>query len=149
MSERTLRPAVFLKPEERQRVEAAIAAAEQGTSGEIRVVISERSGSDALAAARRVFRKLRMQETKERNAVLILLAVKSHRFAIYGDEGIDALVGAAGWEAARDAMASRFRERDFVGGLVDAVEELGRVLKEHFPAFGTDPNELPNEVVDE
>ncbi|MBI5446068.1 MAG: TPM domain-containing protein [Deltaproteobacteria bacterium] len=143
------RPVSFLLPEERERVRRAIEAAERASSGEIRVVISRRAGRDALATARRVFRRLRMDETRDRNAVLILVAIKSHRFAILGDEGIHRFVGQEGWDRARDLLAERFHVGDFAGGLVAAVEDVGTVLKAHFPCCEGDRNELSDEVLDE
>lgn len=146
---RSARPGAFLRPDEQSRVEAAIAAAEAGTSGEIRVVISRRAGDDALAAARDAFRRLRMHETRERNAVLVLLATASRKFAILGDEAVHRRVGQEGWERLRDGMAERFRRDDFGGGLAYAVEEVGRVLAEHFPRRDDDRDELPDAVVEE
>jgi len=147
--ERSGRPQAFLTPEERERVQAAIAAAEGRTSGEIRVVVSRTARGDVLEAARKRFARLRMHRTQERNGVLILLAVASRRFAIVGDEGIHRVVGPEGWEHLRDGMAERFRQGDFADGLVYAVEEVGRVLAERFPWQPGDVNELPDEVVEE
>jgi len=146
---RSNRPGAFLTPEERKRVEAAIRAAEGQTSGEIRVVISRQVKGDPLAAARTQFARLRMHETAQRNGVLILLVPATRRFAILGDEGIHQVLGPQGWERVRDGMAERFRQDDFPGGLVYAVEEVGGVLREHFPWREGDVDELPNEVVEE
>ena len=146
---RSARPTAFLSPEESAQVEAAIAAAELGTSGEVRVVISRRVKGDALDAAWGVFRRLEMHETRERNAVLILLAAASRTFAILGDEGIHRFVGAEGWAHLRDGMAERFGRDDFGGGLAYAVEEVGRVLRQHFPRREDDRDELPNQVLEE
>ncbi len=149
MPDRTARPTGFLTPEEKRRVEEAIARAEDRTSGEIRVVISRKARGDPLEAARRAFARLRMHETRERNGVIIFLAVADRRFAIFGDEGIHRIVGQEGWEHIRDGMAERFGKGDFAGGLVYAVEEVGKVLAESFPHRADDVNELPDEVVEE
>lgn len=143
------RPAKFLQPEQRERVRAAILEAEKETSGEIRVVISRRAGADPLAAAQRAFRRLRMHETRDRNGVLILLATRSRRFAILGDEGIHRLLGQHGWDRARDAMAERFRQGDFAGGLIAGIEAVAVVLREHFPCCEGDRDELSDDVVEE
>ncbi len=146
---RSSRPGAFLTPAEKQRVEAAIRAAEGRTSGEIRVLISRKVRGEPLEAARERFARLRMHETAERNAVLILLAVASRRFAVLGDEGIHRVVGQAGWDHLRDGMAERFRGGDFAGGLVYGVEGVAEVLREHFPWREGDVDELPNEVAEE
>lgn len=146
---RSARPGAFLRSDEKAQVEAAIAQAERGTSGEIRVVISRRVKGDALEVARDAFQRLGMHETRERNGVLVLLATASRSFAILGDEGVHRHVGQDGWDHLRDGMAERFRRDDFGGGLAYAVEEVGRVLAEHFPRRADDRNELPNAVVEE
>lgn len=149
MDKRETKPGAFLTPAEKSRVEAAIAAAERVTSGEIRVLISRRVKGDPLAAARKVFHRLGMQRTRERNGVLILLASASRRFVILGDEGIHRAMGQGWWDGIRDGMAARFGGGDFAGGLVHGVEEAGRALAARFPWRPDDTNELPNEVVEE
>jgi uncharacterized membrane protein len=134
---------------EKQAVEEAIAAAERETSGEIRVMVSRTVKGDPLEAAKERFTRLKMQQTRERNGVLILLAVASRRFAILGDQGVHRIVGQEGWDHIRDGMAERFRQDDFGGGLTYAVAEVAKVLKEHFPWQADDVNELPDQVVEE
>jgi len=146
---RSGRPQAFLSDDERTRVEAAIAAAERETSAEIRVVVCRAVSGDVLEAARKRFTKLGMHETEGRNAVLILLAVASRRFAILGDEAVHRAVGQTGWDHIRDGMGERFRGDDFGGGLAYAVEEVGKVLAEHFPWREGDVDELCNRVVEE
>lgn len=149
MTERSRRPGGFLDGSERARVAAAVAAAEERTSGEIRVVIARKAKGEALAAAKEAFHRLKMHETRERNAVLILLATSSRSFAILGDEGVHRHVGQQGWDGIRNGMAERFRADDFAGGLAYGVESVGRVLAEHFPRRDDDANELPDDLVEE
>ena len=33
-------------------------------------------------------------------------------------------------------------------GMVEAIGAIGRVLAEHFPRTGTDPNELPDRLIE-
>ncbi len=146
---RSGRPQGFLSAPEKQRLQAAIEAAEQRTSGEIRVLISRRASGDPLAAAARAFERLGMRATRDRNGVLILLAVADRRFAIYGDEGVHRHLGQEGWDRLRDEMATQFRAGEFVAGLLRAVEGVGEVLAAHFPPRADDVNELPDQVVEE
>ena len=149
MAERKGRPTAFLSQDEKERVEAAIASAERRTSGEIRVMIARSVRGEVLDAARARFARLKMHETRDRNGLLILLAVASRRFAIFGDREVDRLIGQQGWDRVRDGMAERFRAGEFAEGLVYAVEQVAAVLAEHFPWREDDTNELPNEVVEE
>ena len=57
----------FFSKEEQQRIVDAIREAERNTSGEIRVHIENFCFGDALEKAKKVFRKLEMQNTKDRN----------------------------------------------------------------------------------
>ena len=64
----------FLSQLDHARIERAIADAEQKTSGELRVVIHHKPAPDPAATAKAQFEKLRMHRTRERNAVLLLVA---------------------------------------------------------------------------
>lgn len=86
---RSSRPSAFLSAAEKEQVVAAIRAAEAMTSGEIRVHLDRRCKGDPQDAAKRVFEKIGMDRTDEKNGVLLYLAVKDHSFAVIGDSGID------------------------------------------------------------
>jgi len=125
---------------------AAIRAAEARTSGEMRVHVEPRCAGDPKAAAGRWFRRLGMEATSERTGILFYVAVDDRRFAIVGDAGIHAKVGAAFWEALRDTLQDAFAKGDPAAGLARAIGEAGALLAEHFPRRGDDRNELPDEI---
>jgi uncharacterized membrane protein len=137
-----------LTPSEEKAVVAAIAAAEQRTSGEIRVHLEKKCAPEqAHAEAVRWFEKLRMHQTQERNGILFLLAPESHAFAVVGDAGIHACVGDSFWEDVREAALAHFREGRLGDGLVAGIHLCGEQLHEHFPFDGkTDQNELSDEI---
>jgi len=137
----------FLSKLDEAAVAAAIAQAERLSSGEIRVYVSERKVTDALAHARDQFRILGMERTRERNAVLLFFAPRVRQFAIVGDRGVDAVCGAAFWAEVAQQIGADLRRGDFHGAVVRAVERVGGVLAEHFPRSGDNPDELPNTVV--
>lgn len=136
----------ILSDEDEAKVVDAIRAAEARTSGEIRVHVEARSGGDPLGAARRWFVRLGMERTAARNGVLFYLAVRERAFAVLGDEGIHARVGAEFWDGVRDAMREAFSRGEFARGLVSGIEAAGSRLAEHFPRRDDDVNELPDEV---
>lgn len=123
----------------------AIQAAELRTSGEIRIHL-ESSCSDAAERAKQVFAELGMDRTEVRNGILFYLAVDSKLFAVLGDEGINENVGADFWERIRDSVLERFRQGDFVAGLIDGVHTAGESLAKHFPRKTTDVNELSDDI---
>ena len=131
-----------------KRIEQAIAAAERLSSGELRVVIQRGVVTDPVATAHAEFARLEMFRTRERNAVLILVAPESRKFAIFGDEAIHRKCGQAFWDEVTAAMTHYFRESKFTDGVVHAIEHAGKLLAKHFPRRPDDKNELPDNVID-
>lgn len=131
---------------DKKAIAAAIAAAEAGTSGEIRVYFEQDTGGHPpLDRAREAFLYLKMHETARRNGVLFYIAFEDHKFAILGDEGIHHQVGQAFWDGMKVLLAEHFSREAFVEGLEKAIAIVGRKLAEHFPREGANPNELPDE----
>ena len=142
-----MKHAAFIDQLDHRVIEAAIARAEQLTSGEIRVFISPKPAPGPVVAAQEVFAKLGMARTKHRNAVLIFVAPSSQTFAVIGDEGVHAKCGDAFWSEVATAMSGHFRSGEFTAGVVDGVECASALLAEHFPRQPGDFDELPNAVV--
>ena len=136
----------FFQPDEETRIISAIRAAEQQTSGEIRVHIEKNAKGKIMNAAVRTFKKLDMHKTEARNGVLIFLAPERREFAIIGDEGINKLVGEGFWREERDLMQSHFKQGAFCEGVCEVIEQIGEKLKAHFPFQKGDENELSDEV---
>ncbi len=136
----------FFTREEEKAIMMAIARAELDTSGEIRVHIDNECKGEVLDRAASVFEKLGMVNTRERNGVLFYLAVKSHKFAVIGDAGINAKVPDDFWDGIKAHMVSRFSEGAVALGLMEGIEMAGKELKAHFPWHKNDENELPNEI---
>jgi uncharacterized membrane protein len=136
----------FFTREQQQQIVAAIQSAEKETSGEIRVHVDNTCREEALDRAAWVFGKLNMHQTRLRNGVLIYMAVESRKFAIIGDAGINAVTPGDFWDLIQENMSGYFAEGRFTEGLVAAIEETGRALKEYFPYQTDDVNELPDEI---
>ena len=108
----------------------AIADAERGTTGRIRIeIIARAGGRDLLELARLHFRK----HPGNGHHVLVLISHLDHRFAIWGEADIDARSGRALWESASHALATRFRERRYADGIEECVRLIGRDLVRLFP----------------
>jgi len=99
-----------------------------------------------LETATNVFAKLKMDATEQRNGVLIFLAPRQKQFAIIGDKGINEKVPDGFWDDVRDVMQKQFRAEQFVEGICDGVQLIGKKLQEHFPYQKNDRNELPDEI---
>jgi uncharacterized membrane protein len=137
-----------MHPADEEQVVAAIRSAEKNTSGEVRVFVESRCRFvDPVDRAAEIFFGLKMEMTKQRNAVLIYVALRDRQLAIFGDEGIHKEVGTAFWEAEVKTMLENFRKEDYVTGLCSTVSDIGNVLKEKFPYQRDDKNELPDKIV--
>ena len=136
----------ILNREEDRRVVEAIKQAELNTSGEIKVHIENRCKGDVEERSIAVFNRLKLNETKLRNGVLIYLSVKDHKFAILGDEGINNVVEEGFWNDVKDLMLNHFREGRFTEGLEQGIQRCGEKLKAYFPYQTDDINEIPDEI---
>ncbi len=141
-----MKPDEFLDQLDDARIVAAIGEAERQSSGEIRVYVSHKRREDALAAAQLRFLKLGMNQTRQRNAVLIYFAPLIQQFAIVGDAGIHQKCGADFWRESSAAMSAQLKQGSFTEAIVDAIRKIGALLAQHFPRDPDDRNELPNEV---
>ena len=139
-------PKDFFTKDQKLEILNAIKDAEKDTSGEIRVHVDETVRGDVLDRAAYVFRKLEMNKTKQRNGVLFLLAYKSHKFAILGDAGINAVVPEGFWDNIKETMTGYFSDNKFTEGLAEGIRMAGEELKLHFPYQEDDINELPDEI---
>lgn len=140
-------PSEFLKQLDDERIVRAIAAAERRSSGEIRVYVSHKNRTDAMAFARRRFADLGMAQTRQRNAVLIYVVPLTRRFAIIGDTGLDEKCGDAFWGELSAAMSDEFKKGHFTEAILAAIARVGDELAKHFPREPGDGNELPDAVV--
>ena len=139
----------FLSKLDSDRIVAAIADAENKSSGEIRVHVTLRKPEDLDARARRRFEMLGMARTAERNGVLFYVAPGLRRFQILGDSGIHEKCGETFWKEMAAGMEEHFRRGDFTEGLVQGIAKAGALLAEHFPRAAGDVNELPDEVTED
>jgi len=136
----------FFSGAEKERIVAAIRAAENDTSGEVRVHVSERCPAGALNSAAYWFGKLKMHHTQQRNGILFYLAIKDRQFAIVGDVGINSLVPENFWDHISERMQANFQHNLFVEGLDEGIRMAGKQLKEYFPRHADDVNELSDEI---
>jgi uncharacterized membrane protein len=90
---------------------------------------------------------LRIWDTAHNNGVLIYLLLADRQVEIVADRGIDARVGAAGWEKICADMQAEFRSGNFEAGVIKGIEAVSRQLAAHFPKQGGGVNELPDAPV--
>lgn len=139
--------AKFLSKEQEESIVESISQAEIETSGEIRVHIEKTCPKEEpIERAKEVFAELNMHETELRNGVIVYVAYKDRKVAIWGDEGIHQKVGQEFWDDEFQLMLKYFKSEDYETGLSEVVLRIGHKLKEHFPHQKDDVNELSNEI---
>jgi len=144
-----MRTREFLSKLEHDRIVGAIREAESRTSGQIRVYIQRgKLRVDPLIAAREKFHRLGIHKTRERNAVLIFVAPRAHKFAVVGDKAVHEKCGEQFWQRLVDGMRAHFQNEKFSHAIVETIEEIGKLLAAHFPKRSTSSNELPDEIVE-
>jgi uncharacterized membrane protein len=141
-----MKPRKFLEQLRHDEIVAAIREAEKKTSGEIRVFISQKTIEDPVLAAQSHFVRMGMEKTRDRNAVLIFVAPRSHNFAIIGDTGVHSRCGDPFWNELATEMSGHFKDGLFTSGLLHAIQKAGDHLGQHFPHRPDDENELPDQV---
>ena len=139
----------FFSEEEKKQIVEAVRIAEQRTSGEVRVFIESRCRYvDPLDRAAEVFFNLKMNETKDRNAVLLYIAMKDRQLAVFGDEGIHNKVGTDYWNKEINLLINEFNTAHYGDGISQCVRDIGEALHQYFPFDNdTDKNELPDEII--
>ena len=137
----------FFSDADRQAIRAAIADAENTTSGEIRLHVESRcKANDVLDRAAGVFEVLGMHKTELRNGVLFYLATEDRQFAILGDGGINAVVPNDFWDGVRDRVIQGLAAGNAVEGLAAGIRLAGDQLAAHFPVAADDVNELSDDI---
>ena len=135
-------------------IEQAIKAGEATHSGQVRFVVEGALDGKPLfrdqparERALDIFSHLRIWDTAHNNGVLIYLLLADRDVEIVADRGIDARVGAAGWENICKAMERDFGAGDFENGVIKGIVAVSRQLAAHFPKHGPSRNELPDAPV--
>ncbi|MCB9181630.1 MAG: TPM domain-containing protein [Flavobacteriales bacterium] len=130
----------------RAQVREAIGAAERRTSGELRVHLEDHIEEDVLDHAAYVFEELGMHRTRDRNGVLVYVAVADRQVAVLGDSGINEQVPDGFWTDVVGLLKLHFAAGRHAEGLVEAVHLIGEKLSSFFPLREDDTDELSNEV---
>lgn len=126
---------------------AAIKKAETKTSGEIKVHIDEYCEKDVMETAKEIFHQLEMHLLPGKNGVLIYISVHDHKLCILGDQNIHDKVGDGFWNDELAKMIHHFKKNEYDEGVIEAILDIGRKLKDFFPYDEkTDTNDLNDEI---
>jgi uncharacterized membrane protein len=136
------------------RIEQAIKAGEATHSGQVRFVVEGAldgaplfRNQPARERALDIFSQLRIWDTEHNNGVLIYLLLADRDIEIVADRGINGKVGTEGWEKICAILEKEFRAGLFEYGVIKGIQEVSRVLAQHFPKELGGTNELPDAPV--
>lgn len=128
-------------------IETAISHLERHSSAEVRVVVEKKMQQPLAERVNQLFDELHMQNTVQKNGVLIYLSFKPHYVAIKGDENIHNYVGEDFWQAVYLIMQSHCQAGNYTQAICEAIHLVEVMLTRYFPIQPDDINELPNEVI--
>jgi len=137
----------YLSREDEKAVVMAIGEAEKGNRGEVRVHVEASSpGEDPLNRAAALFGELGMGRTAEGTGVLLYVAVRDRRAAVYAGPGIHGAADKGFWQDTVNAVAGGFAAGEPAHGITLALEKIGTLLRTTVPGDDKSGNELPDEV---
>ncbi len=142
----------YLNDDELLRISNKIKEAEKKTAGEIAVSIREYKsffeGKKPLRQlAEKEYIRLRINKTKQGTGVLIFLLLSNRQFYILADDNINKLTGEQVWADIKNIMQEKFVRGEFCKGILFGIDEIGKILAQHFPIRPDDKNEISNRVV--
>ncbi len=95
-----------------------------------------------------LFRASAESRTARRTAILLYLSLAEHRAEIVADSTISGRVAPERWGDAMSALVEAVHDGRSGDGLVAAVEHIGAILREQVPAGNSNPNELPDRLIE-
>ena len=94
-----------------------------------------------------LFRTGTEARTLSTTGVLLYLSLAERQAEIVADAAIHAKAPQEEWGVAMAALVAAMKDNRPGDGMAAAVEKIGAVLATHFPRTGTDPNELPDRLI--
>ncbi|NTV94106.1 MAG: hypothetical protein HGA75_01645 [Thiobacillus sp.] len=133
------------------RLQAAVAQAEVGHGGEIRVAVEASLGFPALwrgttarERALEVFSSLRVWDTEENNGVLLYVLLADRDVEIVADRGVARRLAQEEWETICQEMEALFRAGQHEQALTLGAQRVGARLAALYPDTEKTANQLPD-----
>jgi putative membrane protein len=102
---------------------------------------------DARRAARAIFLDSGLDNTPERNAIMLFVSRAERYVEILPDRAAAAAIEPAHWSAIVDGFRQAARKGDLGEAVADAVAAIGRICAVHFPASGANPDRVSNQPI--
>lgn len=143
----------WLDKRAKQAFNDAISHAEQGHQGEIYLIIENHLPiasayyMDCRERAVALFGEHRVWDTECNTGVLIYINLCEHSLQIIADRGIDKKSQQATWDHLYQKTAQAFYNKDFQNGILALINDIGVLLKTHYPSDDVHGNELVDNMV--
>jgi uncharacterized membrane protein len=141
----------YLNQEELKSISAKIGEIEKTTSGELVIVLKEKRGwfektKSVRTLAEKEFVSAKIGKTKGATGILIFIIFNAKGFCILGDKKINEKIDQSIWDDIANTIGNSFKQEQYYLGIINGVEQAGKILSTHFPIQPGDINELSNEV---
>jgi len=141
----------YLSEEELKSISDKIGEIEKTTSGELVITIKEKRGwlektKSIRTLAEKEFAEAKIGNTKGSTGILIFMIFNAKEFCILADKKINELIQQSAWDEIAEGISSSFKQKKYFNGILNGVEQAGKILSAHFPIQPGDVNELSNEV---
>ena len=141
----------YISKDELKSISAKIGEIEKTTSGELVITIKEKRGwlektKSVRTLAEKEFINAKIGKTKGATGILIFIIFKAKGFCILGDKSINEKVEQIVWDKIADTISNSFKQEQYYLGVLNGIEQAGKILYTHFPIQPGDVDELSNEV---
>jgi TPM domain len=137
-----------------KRIRDEIAAGERLHAGEICFAVESRfsiwsvlAGLHPRLRAEQVFASMRVWDTQDNSGVLIYLHLAERHIDIIADRGIASRVPPETWRLICEKVVIAIRQQHPELAVIQAVDSIHAVLRQHFPADENNPREISDEPV--
>jgi putative membrane protein len=79
------------------------------------------------------FLEFGLTKTKKSSAVLIMVSLLEHRVKILADHGYEKFMSEKDWSVFASNLAQEIKKNNLEQGIIDTIEEIGKVMLKHFP----------------
>ena len=112
-------------------------------------IVPQRTRHDcAHQQAMRQFWAQGIDKTNQRTGVLIFASEAERYVEIVADAGINDRVDKAEWDGAIDTLVTAIKSGRPADGFVNAIDQCGAILAQHFPPGALLRDELPNRLLE-
>ncbi len=90
-----------------------------------------------------------LYRTRDETGVLVLISVFEHKVWVLADRGINTRVREGQWDDIVKMIVDGIKQKRQAEAICEAVENIGNLLKDHFPIKPDDTDELKNLIIEE